>query len=69
MGVFTIVTVGWNDSVAQEDSYDLAHADIFDKLRRPSVNFAHDIHSDALADQGCGACHHAEDQITGRLIY
>jgi hypothetical protein len=69
MGVFMIVTVGRNDSVAQEDSYDLAHADIFGKLRRPSVNFAHDIHSDTLAEEGCGVCHHAADEITGRLIY
>jgi hypothetical protein len=69
MGVGLIVAVGRNDSVAQEDSYDLAHWDIFGKLRRPPVYFAHDLHSDTLADKGCGVCHHVADQDTGRLIY
>ncbi len=69
MGMCLIVAIGFNDSVAQDDSYDLAHADIFGKLRRPSVYFAHDLHSDTLADKGCGACHHVVDQISGKLIY
>ncbi len=69
LGICLIIAIGWNDSVAQEDSYDLAHADIFGKLRRASVIFAHDIHSDTLAGEGCGICHHGLDQNTGGLIY
>jgi predicted CXXCH cytochrome family protein len=68
-GVALIVTVGWSESAAQEDSYDLAHTDIFGKLRRPPVYFAHDIHSDKLADKGCGVCHHVVEQGSSKLIY
>ena len=69
MGICLIVTIGWNDCVAQEDSYDLAHTDIFGNLRRPPVIFAHDIHSDTLVDEGCGVCHHVRDNKTGKLVY
>jgi predicted CXXCH cytochrome family protein len=69
MGICLIVATGWNDCVAQEDSYDLAHTDIFGNLRRPPVIFAHDIHSNSLVDEGCGVCHHGVDQNTGRLLY
>jgi hypothetical protein len=43
--------------MAQEDEYHLAYTDVFGKLRRPLVRFSHEIHSDNLADKGCGVCH------------
>ena len=59
----------WTDSTAQEAEYNLAHQDIFDKLRRPAVSFSHEIHSEALEEEGCGICHHVPDEQTGRLVY
>jgi len=55
--------------MAQEDEYNLAHTDVFGKLRRPLVRFSHTIHSDYLADAGCGICHHNPDNKTGKLVY
>jgi hypothetical protein len=54
---------------AQEDTYRLAHTEVFGKLRRPPVDFDHEAHVDALEGQGCGACHHAPDPKTGKLVY
>jgi hypothetical protein len=54
---------------AQEDVYRLEHTDIFGKLRRPAIDFNHEIHADTLDEQGCGVCHHAPDPDTGKLIY
>ena len=59
----------WTVSVAQEADYILAHQDIFGKLRRPSVNFSHDIHSETLESDGCGICHHVPDDQSGKLVY
>ena len=59
----------WTDSIAQEADYELAYSDILGKLRRPPVNFSHENHSDALADAGCGVCHHVPDDQTGQLLY
>ncbi len=59
----------WTDSMAQEADYDLAHADIFGKLRRPQVSFAHDTHSDTLEEDGCGICHHVQDDQSVNLVY
>ena len=56
-------------AMAQEDEYELAYTEIFGKLRRPMVKFSHVIHSDHLADDGCGVCHHSQDAKTGKLIY
>ena len=56
-------------SMAQEDDYNLAYTDVFGKLRRPLVRFSHEIHSDNLADAGCGVCHHNPDSNTGKLVY
>ena len=61
--------VVWTDSVAQEAEYNLAHQDIFGKLRRPSVSFSHEIHSAALEKDGCGICHHVPDEKSGQLVY
>ena len=55
--------------MAQEDEYNLAYTDVFGKLRRPQVKFSHAIHSDNLADAGCGICHHNPDNKTGKLVY
>ena len=57
------------ESRAQEDEYNLAYTDVFGKLRRPLVRFSHEIHSDNLADDGCGVCHHNPDSNTGNLVY
>ncbi len=54
---------------AQEENYRIAYTDVFGQLRRPAIEFAHDDHADALDAQGCGACHHAPDEKTGRLVY
>ena len=59
----------WTDSIAQEAEYILAHQDIFGKLRRPSVSFSHDIHSETLESDGCGICHHVPDDQSGKLVY
>jgi Class III cytochrome C family len=59
----------FNISWAQEDVYRLENTDIFGILRRPAVEFQHDVHIDALEDNGCGACHHAPDAGTGKLVY
>ena len=55
--------------MAQEDEYTLADTDVFGKLRRPPVIFSHVIHTDNLADAGCGTCHHSPDSKTGKLVY
>ena len=54
---------------AQEETYRIAYTDVFGKLRRPAIDFAHQKHADALEELGCGACHHAPDEETGKLIY
>ena len=60
---------GWRASMAQEAEYILAHEDIFGGLRRPAVRFSHDIHAESLEENGCGVCHHAPDDKTGKLVY
>lgn len=64
VGVFS-ASLGW----AQEDSYRLSYTDVFGDLRRPAVLFQHDAHIEALENEGCGACHHAPDADTGKLVY
>ena len=59
----------WAVALAQEAEYHLAHRDIYGKLRRPPVYFSHERHADALTDGGCGVCHHARDDQTGKLVY
>jgi len=54
---------------AQEESYRIEYTDVFGKLRRPAIIFAHDSHTDALEESGCGICHHAPDEETGKLVY
>jgi len=56
-------------SIAQEDIYILAHENIFGKLRRPPVMFSHEDHTKTLEDEGCGTCHHLQDEESGRLVY
>ena len=53
----------------QEDDYILAHDTIFGQLRRSPVMFSHEGHMDALEDEGCGACHHQQDEQSGQLVY
>jgi hypothetical protein len=36
---------------------------------RPLPEFDHSLHEDALADDGCGVCHHVLDEQTKQLIY
>lgn len=64
-----LCAVGWQASLAQEDDYILAHADVFGKLRRPPVVFSHENHSENLEDIGCGVCHHTPEDKTGQLEY
>ena len=59
----------WANAIAQEADYDLAHQEIFDKLRRPQVSFPHELHSETLAEDGCGICHHVQDDQSGKLVY
>ena len=66
--VVWLISIG-TYSIAQESDYILAHQDIFGKLRRPAVNFSHDIHSETLESDGCGICHHAPDEQIGKLVY
>jgi hypothetical protein len=62
--MFLLVQMGgW--ALAQEDTYDLAHEDVFGRLERPPVTFPHDLHMDALE---CGACHHEYDDEEGALV-
>jgi len=56
-------------ALAQEENYRLEYTDAFGKLRRPAIDFAHEAHADALEESGCGACHHAPDEKTGKLVY
>jgi hypothetical protein len=63
------VATGWKASVAQEEEYVLAHEEIFGRLRRAPVGFAHEAHAEKLADSGCGVCHHTPDDKTGKLAY
>ena len=69
VGLLLTGTVNRMTSMAQEDEYNLAYTDVFGKLRRPLVRFSHVIHSDNLADAGCGVCHHNPDGNTGELVY
>jgi hypothetical protein len=69
VGLLLTGAVSRTVSMAQEDEYNLAYADVFGKLRRPLVRFSHAIHSDNLADAGCGICHHNPDNKTGKLVY
>lgn len=54
---------------AQEDTYVLAHHDVFVKRQKPAVHFPHALHEDALSAEGCGACHHIFDERTRQLVY
>lgn len=56
-------------SFAQEDQYILAHESIFGQLRRSPVMFSHARHEEVLGDEGCGTCHHAQDEESGQLVY
>ena len=69
VGLLLTGAVSRTASMAQEDEYKLAYTDVFGKLRKPLVRFSHAIHSDNLADAGCGICHHNPDSKTGKLVY
>ena len=69
IGAVLLAVAVWTDSIAQEADYILAHQDIFGKLRRSSVNFSHDIHSETLESDGCGICHHVSDDQSGKPVY
>jgi hypothetical protein len=69
IGLVLVGAVGWQVSLAQEADYILAHEDIFGNLRRPEVSFSHEIHAESLENDGCGVCHHAPDDQTGKLVY
>jgi hypothetical protein len=59
----------WTNSAAQEAEYNLAHQDIFGSLRRAPVRFSHEVHSETLAEDGCGVCHHVADESSGKPVY
>ena len=61
----TYLAISW----AQDDQYILAHEDIFGQLRRAPVLFSHESHESFLEDEGCGACHHSQDEESGQLVY
>jgi len=62
--------IGEGDTAsAHEDTYTLAHRDIFGDLRRGPVVFLHRAHEEALDVEGCGICHHVPDEKTGDLVY
>jgi len=54
---------------AQEDTYVLAHQDIFTEMKRTAVNFPHTLHEESLSDDGCGTCHHIFDEQKRQLVY
>jgi hypothetical protein len=55
-------------ALAQEEEMLLEHKDVFGKLKRPPVPFPHELHTDVLADEGCGVCHHVYDEEKGTLV-
>lgn len=65
LAVLSSISVGF----AQEEVYQIEHIGIFNTLRKPAVEFPHEMHVEALEDAGCGACHHAPDPVTGKLTY
>jgi hypothetical protein len=75
-GILFLGMIGWlvscpgigGEVMAQEETYELAHEEVFGELQRPLVVFPHDRHMDALDDQGCGACHHVFDKDEGVLV-
>ena len=69
IGLLFTGTISRKAPMAQEDEYNLGYTDVFGELRRPLVNFSHAVHSNSLADAGCGICHHNPDDKTGQLVY
>jgi len=69
IGLLFTGSVSRTAPMAQEDEYNLAYTDVFGELRRPLVRFSHAVHSNSLADGGCGICHHNPDDKTGQLVY
>jgi hypothetical protein len=69
ISIFAIFLITANTLTAQEDTLTIAHEDIFGKLKRPAVNFPHDLHMDVFADQECGVCHHSYDDSSNSLTY
>ena len=65
IGSVFLLAQGAGLASAQEDTYELAHEDVFGKLQRPAVTFRHDLHMDVLE---CGACHHVYDEEKGVLV-
>ncbi len=53
---------------AQEEDYILAHEDFFGRLQRPPVPFPHELHEDALEEEGCGVCHHVYSDEKQALV-
>jgi hypothetical protein len=64
-----LIATGVRMSASAEEATVLAQKSVFGKLQRPPVPFDHDLHIDALEEQGCGACHHVYDEKKGRLVY
>lgn len=67
--VLASLTVPGLIPVLAEETMVIAHEDVFGKLSRPAVPFPHELHMDALASEGCGACHHSWDNTAGKLVY
>ena len=59
----------WAVAIAQEADYNLAYSEVFGKLRRPQVSFSHETHSETLEEEGCGTCHHVQDDQSDKLVY
>lgn len=69
LGLILWSLIAWTGSNAQEAEYELAHGDFFGRLRRPPVSFPHEIHAESLEVDGCGICHHVQDDRSGKLVY
>lgn len=58
-----------SDVMSQDEIITLEHKDVFVELKRPSVEFPHLKHEEALGENDCGACHHIYDEGKGALVY
>lgn len=67
--VILIFVSGVSRLGAQSSTDIIADNDIFGELQRFPAKFSHDLHMDALSDQGCGVCHHVYDEKAGKLVY
>jgi hypothetical protein len=70
IGCFLFHPGGQHGVEAQEETYYIAHEEVFGKLQRPPVTLPHNLHMESLEQDGdgCGACHHLYDADRGALV-